>query len=144
MPIIPKARRIVAPHRIVMMHFRAGDGSSDPARIETDRGDGCFFGGSTVPLALERLVSLSLVEAGGMSAFVEPSFFFDFLLLFMSRISSMRTAIATGILSRLVAVVASRGSAARDTNSPRSRESKGSDSKDWREIDTTEFCGLPR
>jgi len=48
-PMTPKARRIVTPHIIDMMNFRAGDGSSDPGRNEIDRGDGLFFGGGTVP-----------------------------------------------------------------------------------------------
>jgi len=97
----PKARRIVTPHRIDMMNFRAGDGSSDPGRNEIDRGDGCFFGGSTVPFWLARSVLASLVEAGGMPAFAKPSFL-CFLPLLTSCCPSIATAtaIAMGRLSR--------------------------------------------
>ena len=146
-PITPKARRIVTHHRIDMMHFRAGDGSRDPARKAIDRDDASFFGGSTAPPELPRPALAPLVDAGGKFVFVEASFL-DFLPLLISRGPSMGTAIATGRSSRWVVAVSLHrifldsflGSAARSAQSPRSRDSKGSDPKARAETNTTVVC----
>ena len=130
--ITPIARRTVTPSRIDRMNFRAGDGCSDPARKETDRGDGSFLVGDTVALALERLLSwVSLVGTDRESSFSGPHCL-DWLPLLSSRGFSMGTATATERSSRLVIdpllFRTSFGSVTSSVPSPRSRVLKGSES----------------
>lgn len=61
-------------NRIDRMNFRAGDGWSDPAWNEVDRGNGVFLGGDTASLLLERMFfSILQVEADRESSIVRPS-----------------------------------------------------------------------